>query len=178
MILLIELSYLTEACVLSENIDERKFKMSLKEAQEALRAVLGPEFYEQIETQFPSSFTADNQTLYDDYIKDYLAWQTFVEFIQFSQLDSTATGFRQHADENSTIADDVKFWSLSKNVRTKADNYRNKIVNFLTLAQEKDSTKYPLFTCKPVDTFAFGISSISGKDQGHISVNKAIVRQE
>lgn len=176
--MLIELSYLTEACVLSQNIDERKFKMSLKEAQEHLRAVLGPEFYEQIETQFPSSFSTDNQTLYDDYLKDFLAWQTFAEFIQFSQLDSTATGFREHKDDNSDIAQDVKFWSLSKNVRTKANNYRNKIVGFLSLAQERDSTKYSLFTCKPTDTFAFGISSISGQDQGHISVNKAIIRQE
>ncbi len=181
MITLLEISYLTEAVMLSKNIDERKFKMSLKLAQEQLSMTLGPEFYEQIISQFssdPPSLTADNTTLYEDYIKDFLAWQTYVEFIAFSQLDSTPTGFREHVDENSTIAQDMRFFSLSKNVRIQADNYKNKIITFLKLAQEKDSTKYPLWkACQP-DTFAFGISSISGKDQGVINVHKAIIGQQ
>ncbi len=181
MVVLLEISYLTEAVMLSKNIDERKFKMSLKLAQEQLRMTLGTEFYEEIEAQFstsPISFTDDNNTLYENYIKDFLAWQTYLEFIPFSQLDSTPTGLRQHVDDNSNIADDIKFFSLSKNVRIKADDYKNKIINFLKLSQDKDSTKYPLWrSCQP-DTFAFGITSISGRDQGVINVHKAIFGQQ
>ncbi len=178
---LIELSYLTESCFLSGNVDERKFTMSLKLAQEQLRTVLGPEYYEEIEAQFstvPTSFTTDNNTLYEDYIKDFLAWQTYVEFLAFSQLDSTPTGFRQHNDNTSELASDVKFYSLTKNVSLKAEDYKNKMINFLKLAQEKDSTKYPMWTHCQQETFAFGISSVSGKDCGTFSVNKAIIRNE
>jgi len=178
MKLILELSFLTEACLLDKNIDERKFKLCLKEAQENLRAVLGLEFYEEIEDQYPGSFTTDNNTLYEDYVKDFLAWQTYSEFIAFSQLDSTPTGFREHTDDNSTIAQDMRFFSLSKNVRIKADTYKNKIVNFLKLSQEQDSTKYPLYQGCSLQTFSFGITSVSGKNHGSFSVNKAITRQE
>lgn len=181
MVSLLEISYLTEALMLSKNIDERKFKMALKIAQESLLATLGPEFYEQLVTQYstnPVSFSADNLALYENYVKDFLAWQTYVEFISFSQLDSTPTGFRQHVDDNSTIADDIKFFSLSKNVRIQADNYKNKMINYLKLSQERDSTKFSLWRCGPADTFAFGISSVSGCDQGVINIHKAILGQQ
>lgn len=181
MVVLLEIAYLTEAVMLSKNIDERKFKQALKLAQEQLSMTLGPEFYEEVETQFstsPISFTTDNSTLYENYIKDFLAWQTYAEFIPFAQLDSTPTGFRQHLDDNSTIAEDIKFFSLSKNVRLKADDYKNKIINFLKLSRERDSAKYPLWIgCQP-DTFAFGISSVSGRDQGVINIHKAIFGQQ
>lgn len=177
MKLLIPLSYLNEACFLTLNVNEKKYKMVLKLAQEQLKTTLGPEFYDEIYTQYsPNSdtFTAANSTLYEDYIKDFLAWQTYLEYLSFAQLESTPSGFREHNDENSTIADDIKYYSLAKNVRLKAEDYKNKMINFLLLEQEKVSTNYPLYQGCGQDTFGFGISSISGKSEEAISIYKAI----
>jgi len=74
---LIPLAYINEATFQSENIDEKKQKANLEEAQSDLRELLGPEFYEEIDTQYTAqTFTTANNTLYEDYIKQYLAWQS------------------------------------------------------------------------------------------------------
>jgi hypothetical protein len=183
MKLLIPLSYLNEACFLSINIDEKKFKMVLKIAQEELRDVLGAEFYSEIETQYAPSgdtLTSDNSALYEGYIKDFLAWQTYYEYTRFSQFDSTATGLREHSDDNSSIISDIKLHSAEKNILRQSNRYRYNMINFLKLEQDKDSTKYPLYKGKCSDEFSFAISSIErDSDRDTIfSVNKSITTNE
>src|SRR5687767_9544388 len=105
MINLIPLSYLNEACFLSLNVDEKKYNMVLKLAQQDLRDILGPEFYEEIEDEYNGdTLTSDNSTLYEDYIKDFLAWQTYFKYLKYANLDGTPSGFREFSDENSTVA--------------------------------------------------------------------------
>lgn len=160
---LIPLQYLNEACYLSDNIDEKKFKMCLKIAQEDLSDILGPEFYAEIETQYAPSgdtFTTANATLYEDYLKDYLAWATYYRFLGFSQSDSTPTGEREHNDENSTILDDVKLFGKSENVRNMSERYKNKIINYLRLQQSILSTSFPLWKDRCDETFSWGVSGI------------------
>lgn len=183
MKLLIPFQYLNEACYLSDNIDEKKFKMVLKIAQEDLSDILGPEFYAQIETQYdPSSdtFSTANATLYEDYLKDYLAWSTYYRFLGFSQSDSTPTGEREHLDENSVILDDVKLLGKSENVRNMMQRYKNKIINYLKLQQDISSLNFPLWKGCQGDNFSWGISGIerdSYKDK-IISITKATTANE
>lgn len=182
MKLLIPLSYLNEACALSLNTDEKKYKMILKLAQDKLKEVIGPELYQEIEDQYdPSADTlsTDNDSLYEDYIKDFLAWQSFFYSLMFSQSASTPTGEREFIDENSLIISDIKLASREKNVLGIANDYKNKLVNFLKLEQSKDSTKYPKYTnvCSG-DEFSFAISSVSKTDDGVVSVNKSIINNE
>lgn len=183
MKLLLELSYLKEACNLSTNIDEKQFKIHLKEAQEELEGLLGPEFYAEIEDQYAvggSSFSDDNDALYENYIKDYLAWGTYHDYLGFSQRASTPTGERQFEDENSTILDDVKLFSFEKNVRKKYVDKKFRMINFLRLQRDKDPTKYPLWEDKCINEMSFAISSVgrnSTKDN-LISVDKTIKRNE
>ena len=175
MKLLIPLSYLTEACFLSANIDERKFKASLEEAQDELSTVLGPEFYEQISTQYApanDTFSVDNALLYEDYIKKFLAWQTYLYSIGFSQSDSTPTGERSFKDENSELLADIKLSAKERNIERRAIRYKNKIVNFLRLAKDKDSTKYPLWVDQCNSEVLWGISSIGSKSDKLFRINK------
>lgn len=181
MKLLIPLSYLNEACALSLNTDEKKYKMILKLAQDNLEDILGPEFFEEIEDQYdPSSDTlsADNDTLYEDYIKDYLAWQAYFYYLKFSQSTSTPTGERQFEDENSSMLSDIKLASLEKNVLAQAVHYKNRMINFLRLEQSKDSTKYPKWEDSCKEEFGFAISSVSKTPDEIVSVNKAITSNE
>ena len=177
MKLLIPLSYLNEACFLSLNINEKKFKMVLKLAQESLRDILGAEFYEQIETQYAASgdtFSTENAALYEGYIKDFLAWQTYLFHLKFSQSDSTPTGEREFSDENSTVLADVKLFAKEKNISAQANHYRYKMINFIKLEQSKDATKYTLYndTCK--EEVSWGISSVSGKSDAAFKITKAV----
>ncbi len=181
MKLLIPLSYLNEACNLSNNIDEKAFKIVLKRAQAELKNDLGPEFYEEIETQYDQSggtFTEDNSTLYEEYVKDYLAWLTAFYHLKFSQQASTPTGHREFNDDNSSVLSDIKLYSLEKNTKEQSNFYRNEMLNFLSLAQSRDSTKYPLYSNCPKSEFSWGISSVGGCDNSYISVNKALLRNE
>jgi hypothetical protein len=183
MKLLIPLAYLNEACFLSLNIDEKKFKMVLKLAQEDLYEILGGEFYEEIETQYSpinDTFTTANATLYEDYIKDFLAWATYLKHLGFSQSESTPTGERQFKDDSSDLVSELAMFGKEKNVKAQVTHYKNKMINFLKLAQTKDSTTYPLWKDRCQNDFGWGISGVE-RDSHYdkmVSVTKAVRANE
>ncbi len=183
MKILIPLAYLNEACFLSLNIDEKKYKMVLKLAQEDLSDILGGEFYEEIETQYDpnnDTFTAANATLYEDYIKDFLAWATYHRHLGFSQSESTPSGERSFLDENSTLLTDISLHSKEKNVLSMVTRYKNKLINFLELARSKDTTAYPKWIGCVRGEFGWGISGIERNSyQDKIfSINRAVIGNE
>ena len=176
---LLELTYLNEECFLSLNTDDKKYSMCLKLAQQDLKEILGPEFYSEIETQVDEdTLSPDNDSLYTDYIKDYLAWQTCFHYLKFSQADATPTGFRQFTDENSTILEDVKLYSFEKNVLNVLNKYKNYLLNYLRLEQSKDSNKFPKWSddCKTV--YSFAISAVDKSSDSLLKVNKAIITND
>lgn len=179
MINLIPLSYLNEACFLSLNVDNKKYQMVLKLAQDDLKNILGPEFYAEIESQYENdSLTNDNDSLYEGFVKDFLAWATYYKYLKFANVDSTPTGLREFSDENSTVVADVKMYALEKNILQLVNKYKGDMINFLEIEKEKDSTKYPLFMgCKKQD-FSFAISVVDKKSNSLIKVNKAIITNE
>lgn len=179
--LLIPLDYLTEACFLSVNIDEKKFKMVLLLAQDQLKTLLGPEFYAQIETQYAAqsdTFTTANATLYEDYLKRYLAWQTYSFYNKFGQVDSTPTGIRQFKDENSDILGDIKMSAFENNVNKQAEYYKNEIINYLRLSQKNLSTAFPLWEDSCQEVMSWGISGVSAQSDAIFKVNKATITNE
>lgn len=181
--LLIPLDYINEACFLSTNIDEKKIKPALIEAQMDLRDLLGAEFYTDIENQYSQlgigeSFTTDNATLYEDYIKDFLAWQSYFYSLGFSQTESTATGERTFKDENSELATDIQLFSKEKNIKRIAYKFKMAIINFLRLSQYNDSTKYTKWKDVCTDEFQFGISAIGREKDEIFAVNKAVTNNE
>lgn len=176
---LIPISYLNEACFLSINVDEKKYNMVLKMAQDNLKSLLGSEFYEQIENQYKGgSLTSDNATLYDNFIQDYLAWQTYMYYLKFANVDSTPTGIREHNDDNSSIASDVKMYALEKNVLERVNYYKYEMINFLKLEQDKDSTKFPLFDASCDYGFSFGITSVDKRSDNLFKANKSTLTNE
>lgn len=176
---LLEISYLNEECFLSLNTDDKKYSMCLKLAQQDLKDILGPEFYSEIETQVDEdTLSTDNDSLYTDYIKDYLAWQTCFHYLKFSQSDSTPTGFRQFLDENSTILEDVKLYSLEKNILRVSTKYKDYIINYLKLEQAKDSTKFPKWSDECKTVYSFAISAVDKRSDSLLKVNKAIITND
>lgn len=178
---LIPIAYLNEICFLSLNTDDKKYKAALDEAQDDLREIIGAQFYTQIETQYtsnPISFSTDNQALYDPYIKKYLAWQTYLNYLGFANNDSTPTGIRKFIDGNSELLTGVEMYAFEKKINGKVQKYKGKMINFLKLAQDKDSTKYPLYHHMCKSDFSFGITSITKKDYTLFKANKSITNNE
>lgn len=179
MIDLIELSYLNEVCFLSLNTDDRKYRMCLRMSQSQLQNILGRNFYTEIETQYEAdTLTAANDTLYEDYLKDFLAWQTYFNYLKFANVEATPTGIRQFTDENSTVADDIKMYSLEKNVLAEANRKKFAITNFLKETRLNDSTSYPLWTNKCTSEMSFAITSVDKCSNVMFRVNKSITTQE
>lgn len=176
MINLIPVEYLNEACFLSLNTDDKKYNIILKDAQMDLEDILGQEFYAEIETQYDqNTFTSDNDTLYEGYIKDFLAWQAYFHYLKFANIEATPTGIREFTDENSSLIADVKMYSLEKNVKQKAIRYRDRMINYIKTQQANDSTKFSLYTDGCKEQMSFAITSISkDKDHNMIKVNKAV----
>lgn len=179
MINLIPIAYLNEACFLSLNTDDKKYQMCLKISQDTLEEILGTEFYNEIETQYDSdTLTADNDSLYDPFIKDFIAWLSYLNYLKFANADNTPTGVREFNDDNSSIVNDVKMYGIEKNVRAMVDFYRGKMITFLKLEKSKDGSKYPLYKEKCNQDFGFAITSVDKKSDVLVQVNKAIITNE
>lgn len=177
---LIPLAYINEVCFVSPNIDEKKMKANLDEAQADLRDILGPEFYTQIVTQYEGgSFSSANDTLYESYIKQFLAWQSYFYSLGFSQSDSTPTGERQFNDENSTILESVKLFDKEKNIKRRANRYKYDLINYLKESRLNDPTSFPLWEEPCEDELSFAITSISRDNKDAvISINRVVKDNE
>jgi len=135
----------------------------------------------QIETQYntnPTSFSTDNEALYDPYIKDYLAWRTYSEYCGFGNGDETPTGTRKFKDDNSDLLSDVEMYARQKNISSKVKFYRGEMINFILAAQANDSTKYSLYEEKCIEEFSFGITAADKKSDALFKVNKTIINNE
>lgn len=179
MIKLIPYPYLNEVCFLSLNEDDKKYDMVLLLAQDTLKTLLGEDFYNEIETQYNTdSLSPDNDTLYENYLKKYLAWQTNFYYLKFANLSATPTGIREFTDENSSVASDVKMYAHEKNVLQIVNQYKVAMINYLNLSQENDSTKFPLYEPSCKTEIGFGITSVSGYDYTMFKVNKNTIANE
>lgn len=158
--------------------------MCLKLAQDQLKEILGREFFDDIEADYAANplslanLSADNQALYNPYLKDYLAWQTYFYYLGFSQSSSTATGERKFIDDTSEGLSGVEIWAKEKNVLQFVNIYRDKITNFLREAIDNSSTKYPLWIDQCKEQYSFGITSVDKKSDALIRVNKSLTTNE
>lgn len=170
---LIPISYLNEACFLTLNENDKKYKMVLEISQDALKQLLGREFYIQIEAQYSANtLTADNEALYDPHIKKYLAWQTYMNYLGFANSNSTPTGIRKFNDENSEVLTGIEMYAFEKKVLEKVNFYKGEMINFLKESQANDATKYPLWVEQFRAEFSFGITPADAKSNLMFKINK------
>jgi hypothetical protein len=172
---LIPLHYLNEACFLSVNEDDKKYAMCLKMAEKDLKGILGRAFFAEIETQFTANaFTTDNENLYEEAIKDYLAWRTYFHYLKFANVTATPTGIRTFNDDSSSIAEDIAMYSLEKHVKEQFVNYQNEISSYIKSVRVTNKDAYPLFdSCGGTPVNNFSITAINGCSYEQINVNVA-----
>lgn len=162
---LIPIAYLQEVCFVSQNIPQEKFQALLEMAQDDLKVTLNKPLYDEIIAQFsttPKTLSTANTSLYE-YIKKYLAWQTYFYFQKFANFTSTPTGNREFTDDNSDLLSDVKNYSLEKNIKERSVFYRYEMINFLKESRINDVNSYPLWVDQCREEMSFAITSVDGK---------------
>lgn len=180
MSLFISYDYLKDETAISDNIDNKVLKNPIYRAQEVLKFLLGTAFYESIESQVDSTyFTDDDDALFDPYIKKFLAWQAYENYIIRANIYESRTGLRQFREENSDIASEVVMSNLIKDAKQWTQFYKGQMLTFIKQEQRIDTTKYPLYRdCGEKTGTGFHITAITKKDNTNSLINKRLFNNE
>jgi hypothetical protein len=175
---LINYSYLKEETDISDNIEPSVLDNPIKWAHDQLEFTLGRLFYAEIQTQgtVPTSFSSNNSALFDPYIKQFLAWTAYHDYLVNANNYSTRTGFRTFKEENSDAASDQAMNTRIKRAADKVQFYKGKMINYILDAQNTSSLNYPLYKtdCNQKFGTGFGISGVTkvSTSQYDLTVNK------
>ncbi len=128
---------------ISTNILTEKFKQSAgKEQQKYAKKILCKEFYNEILNQIENdSLTLVNKELIDDYLKDYLVYKIYADYVITANFMATASGFRVQTDATSTVVTDEQMSTITSKAKEDANYFQDELVNFLTC----NSSDYPLW---------------------------------
>lgn len=140
---LINYAYLKEECDLPQNIDDADLEKKIYRAQEMLRMIMGDEFYRDFLSAYRAgSLSTVYNNLYDPYIKQFVAWQSYEFFVKQANFKPTRSGFRVHSEENSVAASDAQMGGLIKDANQTAQYYKQLMYDFLN----GHSSDYPLYS--------------------------------
>lgn len=173
---LITYQYLRKQTDISQNVDDDKLDNPILRAQDMLEFILGKAFYEEIEGQFPSSLSSDNDSLFDPYIKKYLAWQAYEFYLIKANVYESRTGIRLYSEENSEIASETIMSNLIKDAKQWTQFYKGEMLTYIKQQQRIDSSKYPLYKdCYNKEGNGFHITAITKKDNTNSKINRQIL---
>jgi hypothetical protein len=180
---LITYAYLRQETDISPNVDNAKLDNPIKNAQDRLRALICPAFYDQLVSQnatTPKTLSTDNEAFYTPYVIQYLAWQAYEFYIVKANTHETRTGVRVFREENSEPASDKIMGEQIALAKRQTQFYKEQMIDFLRTSQKNDSTKYPLYTLTGTKTTGsgFGISAVSKIDTVNYKIENSIVNQE
>jgi len=147
---------------LSPNIKEEQLNPSILDAQvRLLKGTMCASLYNEVYSQFLSdTLTAENQTLLDEYVKPFLIFASYVNYLTTAGKRSTVSGIVKLVGDNleQVTRDELKD-IISEN-KYKSDSYQNSLTDFL----ENNKDIYPLFLdCCKTQKSGFNITSIGKK---------------
>jgi hypothetical protein len=145
--------------------------------------LIGPAFYDQLVSQIittPTSLSTENNTFFDPYVKQYLAWQAYEFYIIKANSYETRTGVRVFKEDNSDPASDKLMGEQIAMAKRQTQFYKETMINFLRTSQRVSTSAYPLYTqdgCVSTGG-GFGISAVSKINTVAFSIDNSIINQE
>lgn len=134
----IDTAYIKENTPIQDNLDPKLIQMSLQEAQEVtLRDIIGSDFYNELYTQFPSSLSADNTTLLNDYIKPILKYSVLYEAVLPLTFKFMNKSIMKRDGENMTSISMEEMVKIEQRYAQKRDHFIDRMNKFLCLFPEK-----------------------------------------
>lgn len=166
---LITFAYLRDELDLPQNIPSDEFDGKIKKAQERLRLLMGDGFYQDFIAVYQAStknnpLTGAYASLYNPYMKQFVAHQTYVYWTLETNFKPTRSGIRVHSEENSEAASDAQMSMLLKDRKQTAEYYARLLTDFM----DNHAEDYPLYNrnCQRSTGNAFHISAVRRK-HGH-----------
>jgi len=161
---LITYAYLKEECDLPQNLPDAELEHRIYRAQEMLRMIMSDDFYQDFVAAYKAGpFSTVYQSLYDPYIKQFIAWQANQFWTVKANFKPTRSGFRVHTEDNSVAATDTQMATLHKDANQQAQYYKELLIGFL----DNHAVDYPLYTTrcgtKNVAGNGFHISAVKNK---------------
>lgn len=166
---LITFAYMRGEVDLPQNLPQEEFDGKITRAQERLRMLMGDGFYQDFLTTYKASnknnpLTGAYASLYDPYIKQFIAHQAYVFWTLEANFKPTRSGIRVHTEDNSEAASDVQMSMLLKDRKQSAEYYAKLLTDFMDFHH----TDYPLYrvNCIRSTGNAFHISAVR-RQHGH-----------
>lgn len=149
--MLIDAAFFREFNSVDDNIESRDIDKKIFRAERKLKFLLGSAFYAEIIAQFEaqtdmSGFSADNLSLYDPYIKEFLAAEAFVLLLSKSTYAITRSGLRTFVADTDEKVDATYIADLVADAKREADQFKNALISFIISEKRRTSTKYSLYT--------------------------------
>jgi len=120
------------------NVDSDKYMSFINDVQVmVLEPLLGTKLYDKIITDFNAdSLAGIYLQMFDDYIKPVLWHSVFAEYVKMGSVIVGNGGIYNHIaqDSDKATVDEINY--LSKNAKSKADTYIDRLIRFL---YDKDS---------------------------------------
>lgn len=164
---LITFAYLKQEVDIPQSIPDAELDHKVYRAQERLRMLMGDEFYQDFRTKYKANtFTAAYTTLYNPYVKQFIAWQACVYWTVEANFKPSRSGFRVYTEENSSVVTDVQLSIIIKDRKQQAEYYVKQIVDFM----ENHSEDYPLYANKcgsNVTGNSFHISAVKNRQHDY-----------
>lgn len=169
---LITFAYMRGEVDVPQSIDAEEFDHKIYRAQEKLRMIMGDEFYQDFLTNYKANtLSAAYTTLYNPYIKQFVAWNALVFWTMEANLKPTRAGYRVHTEENSVAATDEQMSVLLKDRKQQAEYYTKLLAGFL----DNHYADYPLYNQKCNNNLignSFHISAVRNKHSHNCNCNK------
>lgn len=163
---LITFAYMRGEVDIPQNIPPEEIDGKIKRAQERLRMLMGDGFYQNFLSTYDattkdSPLTGAYASLYDPYIKQFIAHQAFVYWTLEANYKPTRSGIRVYSEDNSEPATDIQMSVLLKDRKQDAEYYANLLVDYMNNHAED----LPLYQrdCKTSSTNSFHISAVKRK---------------
>ena len=179
---LISYAYFRDFNNVSQNVDDNTIKPFIFQAEQELKFLIGKEFYDQLETQYNAAdgttgFSADNLAFYDPYLIQWIAKSAYVDLLQNGNYQVTRTGLRVLSDDASSLGSDKLIGEVIKAQRQRAEQFKGRMIAFLSGEQRRDSSKYPLYddSCNANKFGAsFHITSVSKEEDVYVKIQNQI----
>jgi len=125
-----------------KNTDDQLIKQSIISCQDMfIQFITGSTLLDEIKDQLPSSLTALNQTLLEDYIHNAMLYWVMADILDPLTFRATNIGVQVKDSERSQSAELEELRRLEGNYRSKAMFYADRTIKYL----RENKSSYPLY---------------------------------
>lgn len=167
---LITFAYLKEEVDVPHNLSNDDFDHKIYRAQERLRMLIGDEFYQDLLTNYKNNtLSTSYNSLYNPYVKQFVAFQTYALWTVTANFKATRSGFRVHLDENSEAVSSEDMAIIIKDAKQDSEYYAKLLVDFL----KNHSEDYPLYSgCRNLTGNTFHLTAVKNNHSHHCKCKK------